>query len=106
MIPWIRRSRSRRRESPSYAAEHSTTASERATVALDAADVATTNAMLPACLYAAVSSAAVALQSLLWLAIILLHPPWWLHMLSKKRGDVPNGVLPRQQFVQLLYHSC
>jgi len=54
--------------------------------------------MLPAFLYAVVSSAVVALLSPLWLAILLLQQlrP---HVLGKKEGDVPNGLLSRQQFV-------
>jgi len=42
-------------------------------------------AMLPVFLYAAVSSAAVALLSPLWLAILLFQQ-WWPHVLGKKRG--------------------
>jgi len=61
--------------------------------------------MVPVFLSASVSSAAVDLLSPLWLAILLLQQ-LWPHMLSKKEGDVPNGMLLGQQFVQLLYGSC
>jgi len=50
--------------------------------------------------------AAAALLSPLWLAILLLQQ-LWPHVLGKKKeGAVPNGLLPRQQFVQRLYRSC
>jgi len=54
--------------------------------------------MLPAFFYAAVSSAAVALLSPLWLATFWVQQPLWLLVLGKKEGDVPNGLLPLQQF--------
>jgi len=54
--------------------------------------------MLPACLYATVSSAAVALLSPLWLAMFWVQQPSWLLVLGKKEGDMPNGLLPLQQF--------
>jgi len=57
------------------------------TDASDITDVVTTTAMLPASACAAVSSAAVVLLSpLSVLAVLLLQ------------GDMPNGLLPRQQF--------
>jgi len=37
--------------------------------------------------------------------MLLLQQPMWLHVLAKEDEDLPNGLLPRQQFVQLFHRS-
>jgi len=78
-------------------------ASARATAATDVIDVAATIAMLPL------------LVPLFPLLLLLCchHYGWqlccisshWLHVLVKEQVDVPNGMLPQRQFVQMLCHN-
>jgi len=60
------------------------------TIATVVANFAATTAMLPASARVAVSSAVAALLSMLWLAVVLLQLPLWLHVLAKEEPDVPK----------------
>lgn len=65
----------------------------------------TANAEATVVIAASAASACTAVSSAVAVATIagsfLLPQPLWLRMLAKEDGDVPNGLLPRSQFVQL-----